>query len=143
MVLRTVNSYSEQYRPGQAVRALGGSGSQISKQSAHKGCNVVSPTHRPPLPPRRYSWCLFLSQVKSRFQRHSPAGIKIPMTVSGIEPTTFRLVAQCPVINISYNVFLLYVLAGLSKNKTGQTVRTLNLYSGYTRSESRQGHVQS
>jgi hypothetical protein len=130
-------------RTVQAVRTLGGSGSQISKQSAHKGCNVVSPTYRPPLPPRRYSWCLLLSQAKSRLQGHRPAGIKIPMTVSGIEPATFRLVAQCPVINIIYNVFVLCVLAGLSKNKTGQAVRTLNLYSGYTHSESRQGHVQS
>jgi hypothetical protein len=43
------------YRPGQALRFLGLSGSQISTQSAHAS-GKVNPTHRPPLPLRNYSW---------------------------------------------------------------------------------------
>jgi hypothetical protein len=40
-------------------------GSQISRQSVHEGGKVVSPTHRPPLPPSKYSWCLFLLESES------------------------------------------------------------------------------
>ena len=83
------------YRPGEALRFPGGSGSQISRQSAHEGGKVVSPTHRPPLPPRKYSWYSFLLEAEST---RGPEGLfqwKIPVTPSGIEPAIFRLVAQC------------------------------------------------
>ena len=47
----------------------GGGGSQISRQSAHEGGKVVSPTHQPPLPPRIYSWYSFLLEAESGPER--------------------------------------------------------------------------
>ena len=52
------------YRPGQAQRVPGGWGSQISGQSAHED-GKVSPTHRRPLSPRKYSWYSFLLEAES------------------------------------------------------------------------------
>jgi hypothetical protein len=84
------------YRPGQALRVRGGWGSQISRQLAHEGGKIVSPTHWPTLPPRKYSWYSFLLvNPRATVQPEGLYQWKIPMMPSGIEPTTFWLVAQC------------------------------------------------
>jgi hypothetical protein len=84
------------YRPGQALRVPGGRGSQISRQSAHEGAKVASPTHRPllPPPPPQEIFLVFIS-VRRWIDLRAivrPKGLcqwKIPMTPSGIEPATY------------------------------------------------------
>jgi hypothetical protein len=81
--------------PGQALRVPGGWGFQISSQSVLESGKVIRPTHRPPLPPGNirgtHFWVNFRAIV-------GPEGLnprKIPKAQSGIEPATFRFVAQC------------------------------------------------
>jgi len=66
--------------------------------TAQDGGKVVSLTHRPPLPPGNAPGIHFCYRL-SRPQGHSAIGRilcqwKIPIKPSGIEPTTFRFVAQ-------------------------------------------------
>ena len=53
------------YKPLQTLKVPGASGSQISKESTNESGKVVSLTHRPPLPTRKYSWYSFLLQAES------------------------------------------------------------------------------
>jgi hypothetical protein len=79
--------------PLQAMRFPGCRGSQISRQSGLEGRKVVSPTHRPPLPPGNIPGARFCWRL-SRLQGHSTARNNFNYTI-GNEPATFRLVAQC------------------------------------------------
>ena len=84
-------------RPGVAQRVPGGLGSQISWHSAHEGGEVVSLTHRPPLPEGMFL-VLILTRgwVDHRVMVGSEGimSLKNPVTPPGIDPGTVRLVAQ-------------------------------------------------
>jgi hypothetical protein len=70
------------------LRVPGGWGSQISRQSAHGGSKVVSPTHRPLISVT--GWV----DLRATVRTEGLCQWNFPMTPSGIEPATFRLV-QC------------------------------------------------
>jgi hypothetical protein len=86
------------YRPWEALRVPGDWGTQILIQSAHEGGKGVSPTQRPPLLPRKYSWYSFVRGWVDPRAIVRPEGLcqrKIPVTPSGIYPATSQFKAQC------------------------------------------------
>ena len=79
------------YSPWKAQKFPRGWGSQISRQSALEGGNVVSPTHRPPLPSKKYSCYSFplgtaVAQWLSCCATNRKAAGSIPDGDSGIFP---------------------------------------------------------
>jgi hypothetical protein len=79
---------------------------QISRKSAHEGSKVVSPTHRPPLPPGNISGTHFYYKL-NRPQRHSAAErIK---SMKNVELSTLQLVHN------TSNTFFLVTLRSLLK----------------------------
>jgi hypothetical protein len=85
-------------RRGQAQRVPGGRGSQNSRQSAHEGGKVVSHTHRPCLPPRKYSWYSFLLEAES-----TPGGSNIRNTkYNGVSAVKCHLMYALYFLKITY-----------------------------------------
>ena len=84
-------------RPDVAQRVPGGLGSQISWRSAHEGGEVVSLTHRPPLPPGMFLVLIFTRgwvDPRAMVRSEGNMSLKNPVTPPGNDPGTVRLVAQ-------------------------------------------------
>ena len=116
----------------QALRVPGGWGSQVYRQSAHEGGNVVSLTHRPPL---RQEIFLVLISVRDWVNPRAIVRLeglcqwKITMTPSGIELATFRLVAQCKVkVKVKQSLY-----------RPGQTLRVPGGWGSQVYTESAHG----
>jgi hypothetical protein len=94
---RKVRVKQSRNRPGVAQRIPGGLGSQISWHSAREGGEVVSLTHRPPLPPRMFLVLIFTRgwvDPRAMERMEGDMSLKNPVTPPGTDPGTVRLVAQ-------------------------------------------------
>jgi hypothetical protein len=68
-----------------------------SRQSAHRWCGGWEPYALASFYPQKDSWCSFVLEAEwtPGLERLGKLKKKIPITSSGIETTTFQLVAQC------------------------------------------------
>jgi hypothetical protein len=92
-----VNVMQSRDRSGVAQRVPEGLGSQISWHLAREGCEVVSLTHRPPLPPRMLLVLIFTRgwvDPPAMVRSEGNMSLKNPVTPPGIDPETVRLEAQ-------------------------------------------------
>jgi hypothetical protein len=105
-------------RTGVAQRVPGGLGSHISWHSAREGGEIVSLTHRPPLPPGMFLVLIFtMGWVDPRAMVRSGGNmsLKNPVITPGVDPGTVRLVAQritttlpqAPIFIIKTNILLM------------------------------------
>ena len=87
------------YRPAQALRVQEVGAPRISRQSALEGGTVVSPMHRPLLSAQeKFLLLMFVRgwvDPRAIVRLEGLSHWKMLVTPSGIEPATFRLVAQC------------------------------------------------
>ena len=70
---------------------------RFSWHSAHQGGEVVSLTHRPPLPPGMFLVLIFTMgwvEPRAMVRLEGNVSLKNPVTPPGIDPGTVRLVAQ-------------------------------------------------
>ena len=102
------------YRPGQALMVPGGWGFHISRQSAHEGAMVVSPTHRPPLPKELF--LVFIS-VRRWVTPWPQCGLKDFMSMKNSKDTIgnwTRVLSACSAVPQPAAQYTVYQLSNIT-----------------------------